>query len=389
MGFNIFKNRDVKIYLIQHSIQPYLALSFILPAYVFLFSKNIILVGVLLSIAYLLGHLTIISGFLTDYVVNTRLYDFILSVLSGLIFLVSSLVYSNSVSFIFLLYAVLGVVYTLKGTNHRKVFRNVVNSYKDYRNIWVLTHSIRAFTSIILLYISLFIVGLKYTLLILGLYMLFVHTPLIFLINYPRGTGNAKLIFNMSFSLLKGKKGAQFYVIDNFFSNFFSGILPVFIGAFSLSFSFLTNYIIYYVAFILYDAIYLIILNKDLKGVNGRYSVLFLRGLVPSFILFSIVILSPSLYIIPIVLFSVVLTFYNVFVTQAIQFNIPKEVYATFIGLNVTFGSLFYTLGNLILPYMEITLGLKGVMVLVSIVLAIYSLIISYRFKDLFKVIKK
>jgi hypothetical protein len=337
----------------------------------------------------LLGHLTIISGFLTDYVVNTRLYDFILSVLSGLIFLVSSLVYSNSVSFIFLLYAVLGVVYTLKGTNHRKVLRNVVNSYKDYRNIWVLTHSIRAFTSIILLYISFFIVGLKYTLLILGLYMLFVHTPLIFLINYPRGTGNAKLIFNMSFSLLKGKKCAQFYVIDNFFSNFFSGILPVFIGAFSLSFSFLTNYIIYYVAFILYDTIYLIILNKDLKGVNGRYSVLFLRGLLPSFILFSIVLLPPSLYIIPIVLFSVVLTFYNVFVTQAIQFNIPKEIYATFIGLNVTFGSLFYTLGNLILPYMEITLGLKGVMVLVSIVLAIYSLIISYRFKDLFKTIKK
>ncbi len=83
MEFRVFQNRYVRLYLIQHAIQPYFTLSFIFPAYIFLISKNVILIGVLFSIAFVLGHLAVIAGFLTDYIVNTRIYYFILSILSG------------------------------------------------------------------------------------------------------------------------------------------------------------------------------------------------------------------------------------------------------------------------------------------------------------------
>lgn len=390
MGFSVFNNRNVKFYLIQHAIQPYFVLSFIFPAYLFLLTKNIILIGILLSIAYILGHFTVIYGFLTDYIVNTRIYDFTLSILSSSILITSFFINSNSTTFIFTIYTVLGIVHSFKGTNHRKVLRHITNSYKDFRNIWVITHSIRAFISIALIYISLFILGLKYIFLILGLYMLLVHTPLIFLIDYPKGTGNAKLIFNLTLSLFKGNKSAQFYIIDNFFSNFFSGLVPVFIGAFALSSSFLVNYMIYYTSSILYDAIYLIILNREIKTINNtKFAFLYFRGLIPSLILVAVVFLPPSLYVIPSVLLSVLGTLYSLFVYQKIQFNIPKEIYATFIGLDATFGSLFNTLGNLILPYIDIVLGVKFLMILASIMLLTYSLAILYLFNGMFKALDK
>ena len=375
----IFQNKDIKLYLIQHAVQPYATISIILPAYVFLFTKNIVLVGILLSIAYVLGHLAVIAGFLTDYIVNTRLYDFTLAVFSGLTLLISFLIYSDSLPFILLVYVILGVVHSLKGTNHRKVLRSISKSFKEFQHAWILTQIIRVSTSITFLYLSLFVIGLRYTFLILGLYMLLLHTPLIFFINYPKGTGSAKLIFNLTFSLLKGQRGAQFYVIDTLFTSFFSGLRPVFIGAFSLSSAFLTNYAIYFAFIIIYDVIYLLS-SKYLRLKLNRGAFLLFRGIIPSFTLFTIIILPPSLYVIPAVMFGIVSTFYSLLLIQ-VEFSIPKEIYATFLGLNVTLGSLFNTLGNLLLPYMEITLGLKSVITLASVVLVIYSLIISYSFK--------
>jgi len=375
---------NVRLYFIQHFIQPFVIISIVFPAYLFLYANNPVLVGLLLSVAYVLGHLSIVAGFLTDYILNTRRYDLILSLLSGLTFTLSSFFFSASITFIFITYTVLGVIHSLKGTNHIKVLRGLVNTPSEYRTVWILLNMIRLASAITLLNITFFWLGVKYLLLLLGLFMLFIHTPLIFFIKYPKGTGKAKLVFSLTFSTIKKERTVLFSFIDTILGNFINGILPVFLIFFYQTSSFLLNYTIYYSLSLLYSGISLFITEKYKKG-NILTFVLLFRGLVTAVVLLSLAFIPVNFSIIPITLFWLLLTLYGSFISPIIQMRIPKESIASYNGFIATLGSAFNTLGNLTLSYLSLIVGQKEVVVTASILLISYTLVITYVFKNKFR----
>ncbi|WP_286188769.1 hypothetical protein [Sulfolobus sp. S-194] len=52
----ILSNTNVRLYFLQHFIQPVIVISVAFPAYLFLQTKNLLLVAGLLSISYVIGH---------------------------------------------------------------------------------------------------------------------------------------------------------------------------------------------------------------------------------------------------------------------------------------------------------------------------------------------
>lgn len=136
-------NIDVRFYFLQHFIQPVIIISSVFPAYLFLQTKNPLLVGALLTISYVFGHFSVITSFLTDYIVNTKRYDLILSLLSSTSFLLFYIFYHFEIGFIFLAYAVINIIHSFKGPNHIKVLRNIVNSASEYRVVWITVNILR------------------------------------------------------------------------------------------------------------------------------------------------------------------------------------------------------------------------------------------------------
>ena len=383
----ILSNTNVRLYLLQHFLQPVIIISAVFPAYLFLQTKNPLLVGALLSISYVLGHLSGIAGFLTDYIVNTRRYDLILSLLSGTSFLLFYFLYRFELGFIFLAYTVIVTKHSFKGTNHVKVLRNLVNSASEYRVVWITVNIVRTASAIVFLYLTFFIIGLRSLLLVLGLFMLLIHTPLIFKIKYPKGTGNAKLLFSLSISAFKKDRAVTFFPIDTLFANFIGGLLPTFLVFFAQSY-FVLNYMIYYSMTIAYSSVSLLIFTKIKveKYRNNLYCIfIFFRGLIPAILLVSLAFVQPQFSLILIVFYWLSLTLYSSFASPIFQMKLPKEIIASYNGILATLGSIFGALGNILLSYLELLVGQKDVVMVVSELLLGYIVLALWVFKNVLK----
>ncbi|BCU71100.1 hypothetical protein KN1_23970 [Stygiolobus caldivivus] len=383
----MLSNTDVRLYFLQHFLQPVMIISTVFPAYLFLQTKNPLLVGVLLSISYVLGHLSSVAGFLTDYIVNTRRYDLILSLLSGTSFLLFYFLYRFEPGFIFLVYTVIITIHSFKGTNHVKVLRNLVNSASEYRVVWITVNIVRTASAIVFLYLTLFVIGLRSLLLVLGLFMLLIHTPLIFKIKYPKGTGSAKLLFSLSISVFKKDRAVTFFFVDTLFANFIGGLLPVFLVFFAQSYFFL-NYMVYYSMTIAYSSISLLIftkINVEKYKNNLYYIFIFFRGLIPVILLVSLAFVQPQFSLILILFYWLFLTLYSSFISPIFQVKIPKEVIASYNGLLATLGSIFGALGNILLSFLELLVGQKDVVIVASFLLLGYIVLALLVFKNVLK----
>ncbi|WP_286188768.1 hypothetical protein [Sulfolobus sp. S-194] len=263
----------------------------------------------------------------------------------------------------------------------------MVSSSSEYRVVWIAVNIIRTASAIVFLYLTFFVIGLRTLLLVLGLFMLLIHTPLIFKIKYPKGTGNAELLFSLSISAIKKDRAVMFFLVDILFANFISGLLPVFLVFFAQTY-FILNYMVYYSITIVYGSISLLIFttNNVEKYRNSlRYIFLFFRGIISVVLLASLAFVQPQFSLILIVFYWLFLTLYSSFTNPIFQMKLPKEIIAYYNGLLATLGSIFGALGNISLSFLELVVRQKDVVIIASLLLLGYVIVALLTFRDVLK----
>jgi hypothetical protein len=102
-------------------------------------------------------------------------------------------------------------------------------------------------------------------------------------------------------------------------------------------------------------------------------------------LLVSLAFVQPQFSLILIVFYWLSLTLYSSFASPIFQMKLPKEIIASYNGLLATLGSIFGALGNILLSSLEILVGQKDVVIVVSGLLLGYIVLALWVFKNVLK----